>query len=86
MVRWLLIGLAILFMVFFLLMPLATVFYEALRAGLATYVQGISDPEAIAAIKLTLLVAGDRRAGESRLRRGRVLGDRQIRAFAARAS
>jgi sulfate transport system permease protein len=56
-VRWLLIGLAILFMVFFLLMPLATVFYEALRAGLATYAQGISDPEAIAAIKLTLLVA-----------------------------
>ena len=56
-VRWLLTGLAILFMVFFLLLPLATVFYEALRGGLATYVQGISDPEALAAIKLTLLVA-----------------------------
>jgi sulfate transport system permease protein len=56
-VRWLLTGLAVLFMVVFLLFPLATVFYEALRAGLSTYLQGISDPEALAAIKLTLLVA-----------------------------
>ena len=56
-VRWLLIALAVLFMVFFLLFPLATVFYEALRAGLATYLRGISDPEAVAAIELTLIVA-----------------------------
>ena len=39
-----LIGLAIVFMAFFLLLPLATVFYEAFRAGVAAYFAGISDP------------------------------------------
>jgi sulfate transport system permease protein len=41
----------------FLLLPLAAVFVEALRAGLGTYLESITEPDAIAAIKLTLLVA-----------------------------
>ena len=40
-----------------LLLPLFTVFFEALKRGFDTYFAGISSPDAIAAIKLTLLVA-----------------------------
>ncbi len=39
-------------------LPLLTVFIEALRKGAAAYFAGISDPEVMSAIKLTLLVAG----------------------------
>ena len=39
-------------------MPLAVVFTEALKKGWAAYVAGIVSPDAISAIKLTLLVAG----------------------------
>jgi len=56
-VRLGLIALAVGFMVLFLLLPLAAVFVEALRAGLGTYLESITEPDAIAAIKLTLLVA-----------------------------
>ena len=45
------------FMVLFLLLPLATVFVEALRAGMHAYLASIRQPEALAAIRLTLLVA-----------------------------
>ena len=45
-------------MVFFLLLPLATVFYRsAPRRGSPPISRRISDPEALAAIRLTLLVA-----------------------------
>ena len=56
-VRFSLIFVAVAFLVLFLLLPLFAVFSEALRAGLEGYWQAISEPDAVAAIKLTLLVA-----------------------------
>jgi sulfate/thiosulfate transport system permease protein len=41
----------------FILLPLAAVFTEALRRGLATYLEALVEPDALAAIRLTLLVA-----------------------------
>ncbi|WP_201313170.1 sulfate ABC transporter permease subunit CysW [Dyella sp. EPa41] len=52
-----LILLALVFLVAFLLLPLATVFVEAFRQGVAPYLQAIWQPEARSAIRLTLLVA-----------------------------
>jgi sulfate/thiosulfate transport system permease protein len=56
-VRWILTGIALLFLALFLVLPLCEVFYEALRKGLGFYVQSLADPDAWAAIRLTLLVA-----------------------------
>jgi sulfate transport system permease protein len=52
-----LIVVAAIFLVLFLLLPLAAVFVEALRAGLGAYFAAITEPDGLAAIKLTLLVA-----------------------------
>src|ERR1035441_6121489 len=57
-VRWLLIGVAALFLGLFLFMPLAVVFATALQKGVATYFASFNDPDALAAIRLTLLAAG----------------------------
>jgi sulfate transport system permease protein len=54
--RWLLIGGAMAFLLFFLLLPLVLVFAEALRGGVHVFWKAISDPDALAAIRLTLLV------------------------------
>ncbi|MBK4736978.1 sulfate ABC transporter permease subunit CysW [Noviherbaspirillum pedocola] len=56
-VRALLIGTALLFMLLFLFVPLVSVFVEALKGGWHVYVQAISDPDAVSALKLTLLTA-----------------------------
>src|SRR5690606_13531436 len=56
-VRWLLIALALGFLGLFLLVPLLAVFTEALRKGAETYVAALVEPDALAAIKLTLLIA-----------------------------
>jgi sulfate transport system permease protein len=56
-VRWLLIGIALAFMTLFLFVPLVTVFHQALRKGLQVYLAAISEPDAVSAIKLTLLAA-----------------------------
>ncbi len=56
-VRWLLIGGALLFLLAFLLLPLIAIFTEALRNGAGVYWQALQDPDALAAIRLTLLVA-----------------------------
>jgi sulfate transport system permease protein len=56
-VRALLIGIALVFMLFFLFIPLVSVFVEALKGGWGVYLRAISDPDAVAAIKLTLLTA-----------------------------
>jgi sulfate/thiosulfate transport system permease protein len=56
-VRVALIVLAVGFLFLFILLPLAAVFVEALRSGLGPYFEAITEPDAIAAIKLTLLVA-----------------------------
>ncbi len=56
-VRALLLGVALLFLSLFLFVPLAAVFYEALRKGVGVYLAAISDPYALDAIRLTLLSA-----------------------------
>jgi sulfate transport system permease protein len=56
-VRAVLIATALAFLVLFLLLPLLAVFVEALRQGLGAYLAGITEPDALAAIRLTLLVA-----------------------------
>ncbi len=53
----LLIGLAVLFLAAILFLPLVTVFIEALRKGWGTLFESFSDPDTLAAIRLTLLVA-----------------------------
>ncbi len=55
--RALLILVAVAFMLVFLLLPLAVVFTEALAKGVQTFVVAITQPEALASIRLTLLVA-----------------------------
>lgn len=52
-----LIFLSIAYFAVVLLLPLATVFVEALRRGFGGYFQALQDPDAISAIRLTLLVA-----------------------------
>ncbi len=56
-VRRLLIGGVLAFLLAFLLLPLLLVFTEALRSGVGVFWRAISDPDALAAIRLTLLVA-----------------------------
>lgn len=52
-----LIAIALVFMVLFLVLPLAAVFAEALRKGLGAYWLALLEPDAWAAIRLTLLTA-----------------------------
>ena len=56
-VRRLLIALALAFMLLFLVLPLAAVFAEALRKGFGAYLEGLREPDAWSAIRLTLLTA-----------------------------
>ena len=56
-VRRLLIGLALIFLTLFLFVPLISVFYEALKKGTDVYLAAITEPDAVAAIKLTLIAA-----------------------------
>jgi sulfate/thiosulfate transport system permease protein len=56
-VRRTLIGLALVFMFFFLVLPLAAVFAEAFRKGGAAYWEALKEPDAWSAIRLTLLTA-----------------------------
>ncbi len=57
-VRWLLIGLAIVILTLFLLLPLAAVFIEAFRRGSEVFIKALTEDAALSAIKLTLLAAG----------------------------
>ncbi|WP_027865222.1 sulfate ABC transporter permease subunit CysW [Massilia alkalitolerans] len=57
-VRYLLIAVALAFLTLFLFVPLAAVFTEALKRGWDVYLESITDPDAISAIKLTLIAAG----------------------------
>ncbi len=54
-VRWGLIAIALTFLTLFLFVPLVLVFYEALKKGVDVYFAAITDPDALAAIKLTLI-------------------------------
>ncbi|RJS59396.1 sulfate ABC transporter permease subunit CysW [Bacillus sp. PK3_68] len=55
-VRMVLIGIAIVFLFLFLLLPLAAIFIKAFERGIHLYAASITDSDALAAIKLTLLV------------------------------
>jgi len=48
---------SVLFLCLFLVVPLASVFVEAFRQGAHAFVESIDQPEAMAAIRLTLVVA-----------------------------
>lgn len=56
-VKWTLLTIALGFFGFFLLLPLISVFAEAFRKGWETYWQAIVEPDALSAIKLTLIAA-----------------------------
>ena len=51
-----LIGLALVFVGLFLILPLAAVFTEALRKGFEAFFEALKEPDAWSAIKLTLLI------------------------------
>jgi len=58
--RWLkytLLGIAFGFVLLFLVVPLTAVFVEALRKGLGLYFTALTEADAVAAIRLTLLAA-----------------------------
>ncbi len=57
-VKWLLIGVALAFLAFFLFLPLTIVFAEALKKGLEVYWASITEADAGSAIRLTLIAAG----------------------------
>ncbi len=57
-VRWLCIATTFGFLTLLLLVPLASVFVEAFRSGVAAYFASFKDPNCWAAIRLTLLAAG----------------------------
>ncbi|MEH7333899.1 sulfate ABC transporter permease subunit CysW [Neobacillus drentensis] len=56
-VRWFLIAIALAFICLFLLLPLAAIFIKAFEKGIAVFGNAISDPDALAAIKLTATIA-----------------------------
>ena len=56
-VKMMLIALAIALLALFLFLPLVVVFIEAFRHGVAAFFAAFTEPDALAAIRLTLLVA-----------------------------
>ncbi|MDT8399728.1 MAG: sulfate ABC transporter permease subunit CysW [Pseudomonadales bacterium] len=56
-IKWTILTLSLLFFLTFILMPLVSVFFEALRRGWEPYLAAVIEPDALSAIKLTLLVA-----------------------------
>lgn len=56
-VKWLLTGVALVFAIVFLLVPLLNVFAQALAKGWSVYWQALSHPDSLSAVKLTLWVA-----------------------------
>ncbi len=56
-VRWTLTAVALVFLAFTLLLPLALVFHLAVSKGLGAYWEAITEPDALSAARLTLLIA-----------------------------
>ena len=56
-VRLTLIAVSLIFLALFLVTPLVLVFAQALQAGIGAYTAAVTEPVALAAIRLTLLVA-----------------------------
>src|SRR5262249_58682321 len=78
-VRIALILVSVAFLVLFLLLPLAAVFYEALRKGVGAYFTALVEPDALAAIKLTVLVAAIAGSGHVVLRLAASSASAQVR-------
>lgn len=57
-VRLAAIGIGLLYFVIFLLLPLIAVFVEAFRKGVETYFAALIEPDALSAMRLTLIAAG----------------------------
>ncbi len=57
-VRWTLTALALFFLLVFLVIPLVAVFQNAFSDGVDLYLQAITEPDALSAIRLTLLTVG----------------------------
>ncbi|MEH7305973.1 sulfate ABC transporter permease subunit CysW [Neobacillus drentensis] len=55
-VRWALITLALAFLGLFLVLPLVAIFIKAFDKGAAVFLEAISNPDALSAIKLTLII------------------------------
>ncbi len=55
--RWVLTGTALLFLGVFLVVPLLSVFSQALEKGAGVYLDSLRDPDAVSAVRLTLLTA-----------------------------
>ena len=56
-VRWLLIGVALVFLSLFLFIPLVFVFTQAFAKGIGFYFETLRDPNTLSAVKLTLTAA-----------------------------
>src|SRR5262245_710653 len=56
-IRFVIVALAVLFLLVFVVMPLAVVFASAFSRGVMAYFTALAEPEALSAIKLTLLIA-----------------------------
>lgn len=54
-IRWILITLALVFLALVLFLPLVAIFTKAFEQGASIYVASITEPDALAAIRLTLL-------------------------------
>ena len=55
--RWTVISISVAFIGIFIVLPLVNVFTEAFSKGLGAYFAALSDPDALAAIRLTLVAA-----------------------------
>ncbi|RTR32282.1 sulfate ABC transporter permease subunit CysW [Robertmurraya yapensis] len=55
--KWVLIGIALAFLGLFIVIPLIAVFSEALKKGIELYFASLTEPDALSAIKLTLITA-----------------------------
>ena len=55
--RFMLVIVSVAFIAIFLLLPLISVFSEALRQGVGAAIAAVEDPDALAAIKLTFIIA-----------------------------
>lgn len=56
-VKWVIIGVSLTFFAAFLLLPLLAVFVEAFKKGWEAYLKAIVEPDALSAVRLTLLAA-----------------------------
>ena len=56
-IRFIVIALAVSFLTVFVVLPLVVVFAQAFSRGVGVYLSALGEPEAVAAIRLTLLVA-----------------------------